>query len=131
MPSSVATSTAMASGASTCAPVCAICCRATALGNRAGGTISAIQACRAGAMNAKPRPMISVPSVSSTMVIASVTTSTPMARMTRLGMICPTSTRGFLRRRSAMTPPMGERKNMPTPEPMIAMPAEVLLPVMS
>ena len=51
--------------------------------------------------------------------------------MTSPGMAWPRKTSGFLRIRSAMTPPTGEITSMPMPEPIWASPAAALLPVIS
>ena len=82
-------------------------------------------------MKANPSPMIKVATVSSGIVIMSARISRPVPRMTRAGMAWPARTRGFLRIRSAITPPIGEIANMPMPEPIWASPAAALLPVIS
>ena len=55
----------------------------------------------------------------------------PIARIIAPGSACPTSTSGFLRNRSAITPPNGPTSSIPMPDPICAIPADVLVPVMS
>ena len=80
-------------------------------------------------MKAKPSPMIRVAMESMGMVITSVMIRMPLTRITKAGIAWPKNTIGFLRIRSAITPPMGEMANMAIPEPIWASPAAALLPV--
>ncbi len=118
----------MNSGARTCDTFCAICCSAIAFGNDSLGTSSATQACLAGPMNANPSPITRVARVRMGTVMCSVMMRMPVTRITVAGTAWPASTRGFLRIRSAITPPIGDTVSMAMPEPIWANPAAALLP---
>ena len=91
-----ASSTATSIGPKTRAMFCDICCSATPLASRRGGTSSPNQACRAGPISANPKPISNVERNSIQTVITPVMIRNPVTMISSVGKICPASTSGFL-----------------------------------